>query len=313
MSTSLVPIDVALHWPFFRACLLLDRWPAADRALEELAIQQADNEGEPIAFGSSYWRGMGLTAGEAGRMRTVLNELATRGVLVKRTAEGGPVAHAWSFRPTVCRWRPMPWARPARDVERIVGSCSCRAPRVMSARLPGQGVARARGSGEFRLSVDFHLRRPGTLPVETRAHHTRRALRTFDRAWEPVETRAHDTGSARLHLSLKELTFLIEEDSKQRFAALLEKGEALCGQELYGDRLRARLARLAAGLSAPQVQALLRALDAFPDRLFAPKFVDVAEDLSTTPSVKHAGRELHPSRDPARLDLLGAAPPGPML
>ncbi len=314
MDAPLAPIDVANHWPFLRTYLLLDHWPAADLALGALAERQVENEGEAAAFGTRFWRGSGLTAGEAGRVTQSLAELERRGV-VFRYAGIGRRPHAWSFAPSIRHWRDLSWSRPARQAERVIAACSCRAPCPFVARFPGQSVLLSRGTAQFRLSEASHLRRPGLLsvdnPVDSRDKRARRATNGQPRAWEPVETRDKWAAEPSPYLSSRELTFSIE-GAAQRFALLTRTIEQACSQTLYGRRPLARVAAIAERLDDAQTTRLCELLAAFPDRLFIPKAVDVAEDLSAGREVKQAGRSLRALGDhPAGVDLPDLRLPSP--
>jgi hypothetical protein len=126
MDTDLAPIDVALHWPFIRKHLQLDRRPAARRALEALAVQQLAADGHAVRFGTKFWLAAGMTPGEAGRTTTALRELEDQRV-VARYQGRGRLGDSWTFVPSVRHWTAMPWIGSGRSVETAVASCSCRA------------------------------------------------------------------------------------------------------------------------------------------------------------------------------------------
>jgi hypothetical protein len=66
--------------------------------------------------------------------------------------------------------------------------------------------------------------------------------------------------------------------------------EDVTGQHLYGTKLAQRVGRLAEILTDDQVAVLVDGLHHHDGRLFFPRVVEVAEDLSVGPDVKMAKR-----------------------
>lgn len=147
---------VASHWPYVRSHLLLDRRPAASRALELLAHQVADNGGDPVPMSRRRLHVLGLTPGEAGNAWAALSELEEAGVLARYRGSGRR-PDLWTFVGAIAeRWR-VPWRWGGREVEIVVGHCICRAGSDFAARFPGQSVAGPPESELFRLPPDAHL------------------------------------------------------------------------------------------------------------------------------------------------------------
>jgi hypothetical protein len=296
MDTDLAPIDVANHWPFIRSNLHLERWPAAAVALDQLAYWQVDAGGQPVRFGTKFWtEHVGVTAGEAGRIRMVLLELERRRV-VARYPGAGRRGNSWTFLTSIESWRSMPWGGTGRNVAVVVRGCLCRAARGGIARFPGHSGGLSRGNGVFCLSEADHIRRPGLLPVETRDAPAERAMPPRRPGLLPVETRDAPAANKALHLSITELE-LIRRD--QRFSDCLEAFEARAGYPLWeGSKQWFPLARVFLRLTDAQKVALLEQLDAYPGQLHKGNVGDVAADLSTSAEVKKAGRLVPPTFDP---------------
>ncbi len=284
---DLDPTTVANHWPFIRRHLDLERWPSADLALGALAVRQVECGGQSVTFGTWFWKAAGLTRGETGRITMTLLELERRGVVIRYRGRGSR-PHAWSFAPSMRHWS-MPWVGSGRNVHAVIRGCICRAARPGIARLPGRNDHPSRDWPTFYLSQADHVRPTGPLPVDTRDPRAERAMPGQSDAQMPVDTRDPRAAGGTPYLSSRELTFSIE-GSEQRFAALIQGAEAKTGQELFGPRLRLRMAALAHRLTDDQVTALLKLLDRRVDRQFFPKTVEVLEDLSTTAEVKRAAR-----------------------
>ena len=312
MDTDLAPIDVALHWPFIRSHLLLERWPAAGRALDALAVQQLDANGRAVQFGTRFWTEAGLTRGQIGATTQALVELERRRVVARYSGRGRR-GHSWTFVPSIRHWVAMPWSGRGRNVDDAVRSCACRAPRPVVAVIPGQPVALSRASAVFRLSSADHLQRPGLFPVEERDYGARRATTGQRPRISLVEPRDYGADPGSPYLLPGELTFSVE-GARERFDALLEAVEGKCGQTVYPTafKMRARLAALAEQLDDRQAAAVLQLFEARPDRMFVPKAVDVLADLSTDPAVRRSPRQ-HPAgsalgQQPVRMDLAGFLP-----
>lgn len=150
-------ITVLAHWPFVRAHLAFDRSPATLRLLDFVAEQQAKTL-EPTAISAGWLRQWGMTAGEAGRARTVAGQLQKAGVL-HRWRGAGPRPDVWQLTGRLERWR-VPWRTSGRAVATVIGACKCRARFAEAARVPGQeGCLAARvplAAPVFALGPDAH-------------------------------------------------------------------------------------------------------------------------------------------------------------
>jgi hypothetical protein len=125
--------------------------------------------------------------------------------------------------------------------------------------------------------------------VETRDKADDRATKSAGPGLFPVDTRDKSTVGDRPSIPLKEQLFLNGE--KERFEMLKRAAEAVTGQTLFDRSSPARrLEALAQRLTHEQAAMIAAELRRRTDRLYFPKVVDVALDLSTEPSIKRAGR-----------------------
>jgi hypothetical protein len=312
MDTDLAPVDLALHWPFIRSHLLLERWPAAGRALDALAVQQLDALGNPVRFGTKFWRAAGLTDGQIGSTTDALLELERRRV-VARYPGRGRLGHSWTFVPSIRHWRSMPWSGTGRSVEITVRGCACRGPCPVVAVVPGQGVALSRTWGVFRLSAADHLQRPGLLPVDDRDYGARSATTGQRPRLSLVDDR--DYGAAEganpgSPSSLPELFKLIKRS--QRFYELVEAFDLQSEEPLWiGSKYYLELMKLWIRLDHVEAQeeALIAEFRRHPGKVHRGNVVDVVADLSTAASVKGANRPVGTrSQHPSLMDLSRFAP-----
>lgn len=309
MTERLAPIDIARHFPFVARHLDLDRWPAAERILWTLAVRQVCAGGAPVQLGAKSLGAGGMTAGEAGRARTVLAELERRAV-VGRLRGRGRRPDAWTFAAEPMHWRPMPWRWSAPAVQEAICGCVCRAAIAVAARRPGQSVAFPRGRPEFRLSDDDHLWRPGLLPVETRGFGDRRAATASHPGFFPVDTRGYGDDLGAPDCSSRDRDLSLEEERVAPLVEVIKRTTA----GVWGRPL-ARLTALCATLSDDQI-AIVAAQMARVGGPRVDRLVDEAFDAAASPACKAAGRSLSTPVDyrviGRRVDeVLGDEPPMP--
>ncbi len=259
MDTDLAPIDIALHWPFIRRHLLIGRRPSAARALDALATRQLDAGGNPVSFGTRFWRGAGLTPGQIGATTDALLELERRAV-VARYPGRGRLGHSWTFVSSVRHWSGMTVPGTGRAVTVAVSGCACRGPRPVVAVIPGQGTALSRSSAVFRLSEADHLHRPGLFPVEDRDYRATPATTGRRPRLFPVEDRDYRaapgalylaSGDSKESLSLEDLS----EEELESFRVLRQVVLEQCRMDLFG-RPKAELEEAVRGMTAVEARAV---------------------------------------------------------
>jgi len=235
MEADLTPLDVATHWPLLRHHLLLDRSPAYLAALDLLAERQVEAQGNPCYLGVGAIEAAGFTRGQTGRFRQVLRILEERGVVI-RFAGSGRRPNLWSFTGSVQRWTGMPWRYSAREPVRAIAGCACRVACVVVACFPGQSVA---GFGEtevFAVPEEFHLRRPGLLPVEVRDYDTSHATTTHRPGLFPVD----NSDPAPPYCASKDLITPLHsegrrEEEEEKIATLLSAVSKATGRPVWGQ------------------------------------------------------------------------------
>ncbi|MHB1519302.1 MAG: hypothetical protein ACYCVN_12440 [Acidimicrobiales bacterium] len=179
MEPNLDPIDVALHWPFIRRHLRFDRHRSFERVLWALACEQALVGGQPVRFGTSYWRRQwALTPGEATSAARALRDLEARRVVAGFSGFGNQ-GNAWTFTTSLGNWSPLPWTGSRKTVERAIRRCGCSHHGSHDPTMylvPGQRRAASRTHARIALPDDAHLWRPGSLPVDMHHGGTERTM-----------------------------------------------------------------------------------------------------------------------------------------
>jgi hypothetical protein len=313
--------DVLAHWPFVRRHLNFARFPVCELVLEQLVLAQSEVGGAPVTLSHGQLVAGGLSPGAAGRARMVLRQLEDQRV-VGSLAGAGRRPKLWTIDPSLVNWRAMPWVVSGRAVEAAIRRCSCRAARVVVARLPGQSGALSRGWGDIRLSDADHARRPGLLPVDTRDYDASRATTTRpdlvarNDASEPRDYDATSRPPSPFSLVPSEPLPPREgeEEEEEMLRTVLMAIRKRTGQVLYGSPREAlkravagaddRLAEVLAAIDASQLRGAPVLARAVVDLLAAPAPREVAR-----PWDPDAGRRRHLERDLAALRRSADAQP----
>lgn len=139
------------HWPYVQRHLAVGRRPAVSRLLDLLVRCQAETL-EPTPISAAWLARWGMTAGEAGRARTIALELEDAAVL-RRWRGAGPRPDLWAVNSRIERWR-IPWRLSARSVSMAIHNCTCE---VASGGLTGTARLGGSGGNSFVLAADDHL------------------------------------------------------------------------------------------------------------------------------------------------------------
>lgn len=294
MSTALDARTVAAHWPYVRRQLSLDRKTAMDRALNLLATDQTAAGGAPVPLGRQALQGRGLTPGEAGNVWRALKELQGRRVVI--CYEGaGRRPHAWAFQPDMSQWRAMPWRLSARDAEKAILGCICRAVLVFAARFPGQSIGHIENSGEFQLLDERATPRPALFVVDSRGNEESRAAMKNSHAYEPVDSRGKiDPTDAPLLFPEQLRTAPSYSSEEEEVVEILVKGAEAAGGRIFGRPLD-ELRLVAKRLTTHQAHLIAYKLSRMATPPRGVEIPGLVADCSTHRDVKMAGRSMAPS------------------
>jgi hypothetical protein len=293
MDTELAPIDVAMHWPYVRRNLHLERAEPIRRALGILSDLQCDAGGQPVRLGRKVIVTHGArlmpeiiwTPGVAGAVYNALVDLERRNVVKRWRGRGGREADAWSLHGDLGHWRSMPWGTAGKTVGTAVRGCICSTFRAVAARNPGQSVAGSVQNAEFWLSVEDHTRPPGLLSVDSRGYGATRAATARPPGLLPVDSRGYGAELAPLTV-LRERTVVLSltSEERERFDRLRKVVDhhAAPGSGVWpGSSLQRTLEALSRELDEGEAAIVVRQFDmSAPANGRAPGLVGMIEQIA---------------------------------